>query len=154
LFYNHHNHEGKVTIIPSTMETHQGDFWGKALLTLAYFRALCFIINYLLSCLFPSITNDIHIIGPLSIISFAYEYSQTKLCAIGFFIQLHKCVTWLPFRLLFNFNTPSQFTTPSKGIRVLGVPMAFNHSHHLLSKTHFKRMINIWTFSIKWVMFK
>ncbi len=28
LFYNHRNHEGDVTIIPFTMGTCQGDFWG------------------------------------------------------------------------------------------------------------------------------
>jgi len=28
LIYNHHNREGDVTIIPSTMGTHQGDPWG------------------------------------------------------------------------------------------------------------------------------
>jgi hypothetical protein len=28
LFYNHHNHEGDVTIIPSAMGTHQGDHFG------------------------------------------------------------------------------------------------------------------------------
>jgi hypothetical protein len=103
-------------------------------LALAHFKALCFIVNCLLSCLFPSITNDIHIIGPLSIISFAYEYSHTKLCTIGLFIQLLKCVAWSPFGPLFNFNTPSQFTTPSKGIRVLRVPLAFHHSHHFFIK--------------------
>jgi hypothetical protein len=31
LFYNHHNHEGDVTIIPFAMGTHQGDLlgWGE-----------------------------------------------------------------------------------------------------------------------------
>ncbi len=40
---------------------------------------------------------------------------------ISLSIQLHKCVTWSPSGLPPDFNTPSQFTTPSKGIRVLGV---------------------------------
>jgi hypothetical protein len=29
LFYNHYNCEGIVTIIPSSMVTHQGDPWGR-----------------------------------------------------------------------------------------------------------------------------
>jgi hypothetical protein len=37
LFYNHHNHEGDVTIIPSTMKTHQNDPLGKALFTLGLY---------------------------------------------------------------------------------------------------------------------
>jgi len=28
LFYNHHNHEGDVIIIPFAMGTHQSDPWG------------------------------------------------------------------------------------------------------------------------------
>jgi hypothetical protein len=30
-------------------------------------------------------------------------------------------VAWLPFGLPPNFNTPFQFTTPSEGIKVMGV---------------------------------
>jgi hypothetical protein len=30
---------------------------------------------------------------------------------------------WSPFGLPFDFNTPSQFTTPLEGIRFLGVPL-------------------------------
>jgi len=37
LFYNHHNHEGDVTVIPSTMRTHQNDFLGGALFTLGFY---------------------------------------------------------------------------------------------------------------------
>jgi hypothetical protein len=43
---------------------------------------------------------------------------------IGFFILLHKCVTWSPFGL--DFNTPSHFTTPLEGIKVLGVPLGIS----------------------------
>ncbi len=100
LFYSHHNHEGDVTIIPSAMGTHesdplggatitlthQGDFSGKTLFTLTHFKALCSTTHHFPSCLFPSIVDDTHIIGPLSIVSFGYEHFQTKLCAIGHYI--------------------------------------------------------------------
>jgi predicted neutral ceramidase superfamily lipid hydrolase len=65
MFYRHYNCESNVTIIPSTMETYQGDPLGRALFTLAHFTVLCFITNHFLSCLFPSITNVTHIIGPV-----------------------------------------------------------------------------------------
>jgi hypothetical protein len=74
LFYNHHNREGDVTFIPFAMGTHQGDPLGKALFTLAHFKALCSITNHLSSYLFPSIVDDIHIIGPPSIVSSTYEH--------------------------------------------------------------------------------
>jgi hypothetical protein len=86
----------------------------EALFALAHLRALYFIINHFFSYLFPSIVDGIHIIGHLSIVSFAYKHFKTKLCVIGIFIQPQKCVAWLSSGLPSNFNTPSQFTTPSK----------------------------------------
>jgi hypothetical protein len=44
------------------------------------------IVSHLSFCLLPSIIDDIHIIGPLSILSSAYEHLQTELHMIGFFI--------------------------------------------------------------------
>ncbi len=73
MFYSHHNREGDVIVIPSTMGTHQGDPLG-ALFALAHFKTLCSTVSCFLSCLFPSIVDDIHIIGPFSIVSFAYEH--------------------------------------------------------------------------------
>jgi len=72
LFYSHH--ENDVVIIPSAMGTHQGDFLGEALFALAHFRALHSTTNHFPSCLFPSIPNDIHIIGHIFIISSTCEH--------------------------------------------------------------------------------
>jgi len=107
LFYSHGNHVGDVLVIFSTMGTHEGDPLGRALFALAHFRALRFTTNHFLSCLFSSIIDDIHIIGPLSIVSFVYEHFQIELCVIVLSIQPHKCVTWSPSCLPLDFNTPS-----------------------------------------------
>jgi hypothetical protein len=74
LFYNHRNREGDVTIIPSTIGIRQGDHFGGALFVLAHFTALHSIASHFPSCLFPSIIDDSHIIGPSSIASTAYEH--------------------------------------------------------------------------------
>jgi hypothetical protein len=88
LFYNHHNCEGNIIIIPSIMGTWQGGPLGGALFILAHLRALCSIANHFRSYVFPSIADDSHIIGPPSTVSFPYEHFQTKLCAIDLSIQL------------------------------------------------------------------
>jgi hypothetical protein len=62
LFYSHCNHEGNVTIIPSAMRTCQCDPLKGALFALTHFRALHSTTSHFLSCLFPSIENDTHII--------------------------------------------------------------------------------------------
>jgi hypothetical protein len=74
LFYIYHNYEGGIIIIPFAMGTHQGDSLGGALFFLDHFRASRSIVSHSLSYLFLSITNDTHIVGPLSIVSFAYEH--------------------------------------------------------------------------------
>jgi hypothetical protein len=107
LFYNHHNCEGDVIIIPSTMGTCQGDPLGRALFALVHFKALHFTTSHFPSCLFPSIVDDTHIINPLFIISLTYEHFYTKPCVISLSIQTHKCVIWSPFGLPPNINTPS-----------------------------------------------
>jgi hypothetical protein len=107
LFYSHSNHVGDVLIIFSTMGIHESDSLGRALFALAHFRALRFTTNHFFSCLFSSIVDDIHIISPPSIVSFAYEHFQIELCVIVLSIQPHKCVAWSPSCLPVDFNTPS-----------------------------------------------
>jgi hypothetical protein len=70
------------------MGIYQGDPWGGGSIFLAHFRVLCSTTSCFLSYLFPSIIDDIQIIGPLSIVSFAYEHFQTKLRVINLSIQL------------------------------------------------------------------
>jgi putative effector of murein hydrolase len=89
------------------MEIHQGDPLGGALFTLTHFKVLRFIANHFPSYLFPSIIDDNHIIGPPSIVSFAYEHFKTEICVIGFFIQPKKCVALSLLGLPPNFETPS-----------------------------------------------
>jgi len=74
LFYSHHNCDGDVIVIPSTMGTCQGDPLGGALFVLVHLKALHSTFNHFPSYLFPSIIDDIHIIDPLSIISSTYEH--------------------------------------------------------------------------------
>ncbi len=123
LFYSHHNHENEVTIIPSAMGTHQGGILGGALFVIVRFRALHSTTSHFPFCLFSFITNDTYIIGPPLIVSFAYEHFQNQLYKIGLIIKPKNCATWSPFGMLLNFDTPSLFNIPSKGIKVFGVPL-------------------------------
>jgi hypothetical protein len=70
-------------VIPSTIETHQGDILIRVLFFLGHFRTLCSIVNRFPSYLFPSIEDDTHIVGLFPIVSFAYEHFQFELIKIG-----------------------------------------------------------------------
>jgi len=87
------------------MGIRQGDPLGRALFVSTFFEVLHSTISHFPCCLFPSIVNEIHIIGPPSTVSSTYEHFQTKLHAIGLSIQPQKCVTWSPYGLPSNFNT-------------------------------------------------
>jgi hypothetical protein len=61
-------------------------FWGGGIVCFNNFKALYSTTSHFPFCLFPSIADDIHIVGPSLIVSFAYEHFQTKLLVIGLFI--------------------------------------------------------------------
>ncbi len=154
MFYSHRTHESNGIIIPSIMGTCQNDPLKRALFTLAHFKALRFITNHFPSCLFSSIANDTHIISPPFIISSTYEHFKIKLNAINLSILPHKCVAWSPCGLLFDFNTPSKFTTPSKKIRILGVPLGISSFTSSFVKDAMLEDVRHVKLSLEWVMFK
>jgi hypothetical protein len=74
LFYNHCHCEGDVIIILFAMGTHQGDpLGGGALFALTIKRLIISLF-----CLFPSIIDDIHIIGPLQLYHLHMNISKTN----------------------------------------------------------------------------
>jgi len=100
LFYNHRNRDGNVIIIPSAMGIHQGDPLGRALFVLAHLKALHSINNHFPSYLFPSITDDTHIIGhiplyPLHMSTFRQIYRIQKHTI--FKIPFQNVCTIIPF---------------------------------------------------------
>jgi hypothetical protein len=54
-------------------------------------------------------------------------------------VNLHKCVAWSPYDFLVNFTTPSSFNIPSKGIKVLGIPIVIFSFISFLIKLFVKR---------------
>ncbi len=126
LFYSHCNHEGKVLIIPSTMGTYQGDPLGGALFALVHFKVLCFTTGYftLLSISLYYRWHSHHRF-PLNCIICIWTLPSWALWDRSFY-PTSKSVTWSPSGLLLNFDTPSLFNSPSKGIRVLGVPLGIS----------------------------
>jgi hypothetical protein len=147
-FYNHCNREGEVTIIPFAMGTHQGDIFGGALFPLVHFKTLHSTTSRFPSCLFPYIADDIHIIGPPSIISYAYEHFQIVFCGINIFIQPQKCATWSPL-VCCLILTPHLYLTPhKKELGSWGFHWVFCPSHHFSSKMFYWRMLDMLIFSL------
>jgi hypothetical protein len=76
--------------------------------------------------------NNIHIIGPLFIVSSTYEHFLIEFCAICLSIQPHKCVAWSPSNLL--FVTHPSLPPHKKELEFWEFHWALHHSHRLSSK--------------------
>lgn len=91
-FYNN-----EVIIILSVMGTHQGNFFHEPLFGLTHFWTLQFAKVQFPIWLFPTIVDDIHIIGPPSIGCINIEFIFLKFnYEIGLSIQHHKCELFCP----------------------------------------------------------
>jgi len=91
-FYNN-----EVIIILSTMGTHQGNLFREPLFGLTHFWTLQFAKVQFPICLFPTIVDDIHIIGHPSVGCINIEFIFLKFnYEIGLSIQPHKCELFCP----------------------------------------------------------
>ncbi len=77
LFYQHGQHEKGVLIIESYLSTRQDDPLKGLLFALAHYRTLLKTITQAFRCVFPSLTNDTHIEGPLSKIIPTFDHLLT-----------------------------------------------------------------------------
>jgi hypothetical protein len=91
LFINQHgrNMEG-VTVIESFSSMKQGDPL-RGLLFATHYQAFLKTIAQAPNYLFPSLRNNIHIVGPMSEITYAFDHLLTQLALIGLRVKLSKC---------------------------------------------------------------
>jgi hypothetical protein len=75
-----------------------------------------------LSCFFPSLTNDTHILNLAHVVSFTFDHFASQLVFMGSSIQPYKCFAWVSFGLPLEFDPPTKFYCPFGGIKILGVP--------------------------------
>jgi hypothetical protein len=73
----------------------QGDPLKGLLFVLAHYWALLETIMRPLSCVFPSLANDIHIMGPLSEITYAFDHCSTQSTFVGLRVKVSKCNLWI-----------------------------------------------------------
>jgi hypothetical protein len=118
-------------VIPSTMGICESNPLGRVLFALVHFKALRFIVSHFPSCLFPCVIDDMHIIGPSSIVPFAYEHFQIEFCRISLLSNLKNVQ---PSSLPPNFDTHPYLTPCQKELGFWGFHWVPHLSHHFLSK--------------------
>ncbi len=95
-----------VTIIESTLGMKQGDPLRGPLFVLAHYRTFLNTITWALSYVFPSLTDDTHIMGPLSEITCAFDHFSTQLILVGLRVKVSKSKSklWNPSRIFLGME--------------------------------------------------
>jgi hypothetical protein len=75
------------------------------------------------SCVFPSLTDNTHIVGPPDQVVAALTTLTSQLISASLRVQPRKSITWSPTGLPREFALPPGFLCPASGIRVLGSPI-------------------------------
>ncbi|KAL2634830.1 hypothetical protein R1flu_006309 [Riccia fluitans] len=113
LYFSHRSHEDEVSLLSSESGTHQGDPLGGALFALAHLRALRTTASEHPLCLFPSLADDTHIVGPLEAIMPPFHTLEGHLSVVDLTVQPIKCAAWSPSGVPSSLSLlPPWFFTP------------------------------------------
>ncbi len=85
-----------VTIIELSLGTRQSDPLGCLLIILAHCQAFINTITWAFNYVFPSLMDDIHIMGPMSEIFCAFDHHLTQSALMGLRVKVSKCKLWNP----------------------------------------------------------
>ncbi len=130
----------------------QGDPLGGLLFALAHYQILLKTIAWAPNCVFPSLTNDIHIVGPMSEIICAFDHLSTQLTLIGLRVKNVKVQVWSPLGIFPSIEILQGCTLIIDGLCILSVPMRFqDFAIHFLDEAYL-RTWHISTISLSWEM--
>jgi len=88
-----------VTIIGSSLGMRQGDPLGGLLFDLAHYQTFLKTIVWAPNYVYPSLMDDIHIVGPMNEITHAFDHLSTQLTLVGLKVKVLKCKIWSPSRI-------------------------------------------------------
>ncbi|KAL2629302.1 hypothetical protein R1flu_013988 [Riccia fluitans] len=116
LYFSHCSREDEVSLFSSELGTRQGDPLGGALFALAHLRALRTMALEHPLCMFPSLADDTHIVGPSEVVLPAFHSLEGHLSAVGLTVQPTKCAIWSPSGLSSSLSLPPGFSLPFAGL--------------------------------------
>ncbi len=123
--YHHKQHVKRVIIIESYSGTTQDDPLRGPLFLLAHYRAFVKTIMWAPNYVFPSLTNNIHILGPTSKNTHTFDHLLTQLTLVGLKVKMSKCKLWTSSKIFPGIKIFQGCTLITNGLHILGVPMGF-----------------------------
>ncbi len=120
-YYWHGWHVERIIIIEFSLSTRQGDPLGGLLFTLAHYWTFLETIVWAPNCVFPSLMDDFHIVGPMNELFCAFDHLLTQLTQVGLKVKVSKCKFWSPSKIFLNIEISHNCTLVTYGLRILGV---------------------------------
>jgi hypothetical protein len=122
-YYQHGQHEEGVTIIESPSSMEVGWILRWFLFALAHYRTFLKSIAQAPNCVFPSLMDDTHIMGPMSEVVPAFDHFSTQLALVGFKVKVLKCKLWSSSKIFWGIEIPQGCTLVIDDLCILGVPV-------------------------------
>ncbi len=114
-----------VTIIESSLGMKQGDPLGGFLFALAHYWTFLKTTTRAPNYVFPSLTDNIHIVGLVSKITCAFDHLLTQLAFVKLRVKMSKCKFWSPSWIFPNIEILQGYTLVINGLCILGVLVGF-----------------------------
>jgi len=124
-YYQDDQHVEGVTIIKSSSGTKQGDSLKGHLFALAYYWILLKTIAWAPNCVFPSLANNTHIVGPMNELSYTFDHLSNQLAQVGLKVEVSKCKCCSPLGICLIIEIPHNCILVTNGLRILGVLVSF-----------------------------
>jgi hypothetical protein len=94
-------------------------------LVLAHYQVFLKTITWAPYCVFPSLSDDTHIVGPMNEITCTFDHLSTQLTLVRFKVKVAKCKLWSPSRFSLCIKILQGCTLVTNGLCILDVPTSF-----------------------------
>ncbi len=79
------------------------------------------------SCVFPSLADDAHIMGPMNVITRAFDHLLTQLTLVGLKVKVSKCKFWNLLKIFPSMDIPQGCILITNGLSILVVLLGFQN---------------------------
>jgi len=133
-----------ITITESFSSMKQGDSLGGLLFVLTHYRTLLETILRAPNYVFPSLTNDTHIVGPSNEITRDFDHLCIQLALVGLKVKVSKCKLWSPSRILLSIKIPQGYTLVTDDLCILNVLLGSqDFATHFLDEVLSQNMVRV-----------
>ncbi len=122
-YYHHRRRVERVTIIESPLGRRQCDPLGSHLFVLAHYQTFLETITHAPSYVFPSLMDDIHIVGPMNEITCAFDHLLIQLTLVGLKVKVLNYKLWSPLGIFPSIEILQGCILVINGLCILGMLM-------------------------------